>query len=751
MATVRASVVLALLCAVAHGEVVARPNLTEWEDDQAAKAANASATAAREAKMAALNKVSSMLEGLKAQVLDEGEKEAATYNKFACFCKDTTADKVAAISAGKDQKASLEAEIVELSTKRDELDDLIAQTVADIKAAEKEMKTAEFFRAKEADVYAGNDKDLQGAIYALENAIETLKASKAPSMAQLQAVGKTVREAALLADTLSIGGAATHRAAAAFLQQNPDVPMEDYKFHSDDIIATLEKLLDDFRAEKVEIDKEEVSAIAAHESFMQEKTDYVKQKNIELEQAKADKAATAAKIAEKSEELSTVSATLLDDQQYLDELSKMCSDKAKTWDQRSRIRQDELSMLTTVIGIISGEVTEKTSAATLRFAQESVGVTFAVSVARDSDAMSSIEAAAEAADDASPPVFMQLRGVQRHVAAAAPESDGRQAVAELLRTSGDKLKSTLLTALASKISGSADPFVKIKKLIQELIERLLTEAANESNQKGWCDKATADAVQKRTYAAEAVAKLNGEMAELEALRDKLLEEIGILKEEIAKLIADRDTAEKERAAEKAENKATVLEAEEGLKAIAEAIDIMKKFYLTTAKETVDLSFVQGPAEDAPETFAIGDAYKGAQSTKTGILGMMEVMQSDFERTISETEYAEAQAEQAHLEFMTETGKSLVAKQTAEAEKTSYKDNAVEKLEAAEADLNSQTEVLQTAISELLDLKPVCVDTGMSYEERVSRRDDEIASLNKALCILTAYAKYGAGGAGSEAC
>merc|ERR1719230_1690491 len=108
------------------------------------------------------------------------------------------------------------------------------------------------------------------------------------------------------------------------------------------------------------------------------------------------------------------------------------------------------------------------------------------------------------------------------------------------------------------------------------------------------------------------------MAELEALIDKLKEEIGILKEEIAKLIADRDTAEKDRAVEKAENKATVIEAEEGLKAISEAIDIMKKFYLTTAKETVDLSFVQGPAEDAPEqTFGIGDAYKGAQSESTG--------------------------------------------------------------------------------------------------------------------------------------
>lgn len=428
----------------------------------------------------------------------------------------------------------------------------------------------------------------------------------------------------------------------------------------------------------------------------------------------------------------------------------MCQEKAKTWDQRTSVRQDELSMLTTVIGIIEGEVSEKTVAATIRFAQRAVGIKKAMVVVRSPETMESIEAAAEAADDASPISFAQLRGVNRHI--TAPEDkDGRQAVADLLRTNGVKLKSTLLTSLASKIGGSADPFIKIKKLIQDLIERLLTEASQESNQKAWCDKATADAVQKRTYASEEIAKLNGEMAELEALRDKLKEEIEILSKEIKELIEARDTAEKERAAEKAENKATVIEATEGLKAIETAIDIMKKFYLTHDEAKVDLSLAQGPAEDAPETFAIGDAYTGAQSTSTGIIGMMEVMQSDFERTISETEYAEAQAEQAHLEFMTETGKSLAAKETAKKEKTGYLDTCLENLEAATESLNSETEILITSLNELLELKPVCVDTGMSYEERVARREDEIAALNKALCILVAYAKYGPGGAGSDSC
>jgi hypothetical protein len=567
-----------------------------------------------------------------------------------------------------------------------------------------------------------------------------------------------------MADSLGLGGAKTQRATAMFLQQSPDVPMEDYKFHSDDVISTLEGLQKDFRAEKVELDEEEVKAIAAHESFMQEKTDFVKQKNVELTTAQEDKAMKQKLIAEKSGDLSVVSAVLLDDQQYLNELSKMCTEKGLTWDQRSQVRQDELSMLTTVIGIIDKEVTESISGDTARLMQKSVGLKIASAVARNPAAMAEIEASAEAADAPKALAFLQMKQnkpaaflsavVKRHEAAAPTMSaTSRKAVAEVLRTAGAKTKSTLLTGLATKISNSEDPFAKVKTLIQELIERLLKQASMESTQKAWCDKAIGDAEQKRTYSSEKIAKLNGEMAELEALRDKLLEELEVLATEIQDLKDAQEKAETEREEEKAENKATVEEAQAGLEAIEEAIDIMRKFYLTYDEAKVDLSLAQkkGPADDAPETFKTGDAYKGAQADSTGIIGMMEVMQSDFQRTITETEHAEEEAEQAHLEFMTVTGKSLAEKEEAEGQKKEYKDDAVDQLSSAQEDLDSQTEILTTTIKELLELQPVCVDTAMSYEERVAAREEEIAALKKALCILTAYAEYGDGGEGTESC
>merc|ERR1719387_1116577 len=90
--------------------------------------------------------------------------------------------------------------------------------------------------------------------------------------------------------------------------------------------------------------------------------------------------------------------------------------------------------------------------------------------------------------------------------------------------------------------------------------------------------------------------------------------------------------------------------------------------------------------------------------------MLDVIRSDFQRTVTETEKAEKEAEEDHLKFMTDTGKSLAEKQTATEQKTHQKDDAEEKLTSFGEDLASQTALLQKSIEELLELQPVCVDT-----------------------------------------
>merc|ERR1740120_262666 len=182
---------------------------------------------------------------------------------------------------------------------------------------------------------------------------------------------------------------------------------------------------------------------------------------------------------------------------------------------------------------------------------------FAKVVAANTQAMDAIEAAAEEADAA--PAFVQVASRQHgRLRASLKTADPREVIAQALKSSGEHLKSTLLTTLASRIS--TDPLAKVKQLINEVIERLLTEAANEANQKGWCDKAMSDAPQKRDFAAEEIAGLNSAMQKLEADRDRLSEELSDLAADLKDIQSARTNATEDRTAEQAQNNATMDEA-----------------------------------------------------------------------------------------------------------------------------------------------------------------------------------------------
>jgi len=290
----------------------------------------------------------------------------------------------------------------------------------------------------------------------------------------------------------------------------------------------------------------------------------------------------------------------------------------------------------------------------------------------------------------------------------------------------------LLASLAVQVA--SDPFVKIRKLIQELIERLLQEAADEANHKGWCDKETSAAEQARTYNAEQIVELNDRLATNEALRDKLTDEIDVLDAEITQLTEELAKATKLRSEEKAENAATVKEAEEGKDAVEMAIGVLSKFY-NKAKDA-KVEFAQGPADDMPDSgFGSGEAYTGKQESSGGILGMLDVILSDFVRTIRETKKDEAKAAAEFLEFDRSSKISITTKTSAHKAKSTERTDTNNQIEDDMSSIVSTQELLDQAITELIELHAACVDTGMSYAERAALREQEIESLKKALCIL----------------
>merc|ERR1719321_17316 len=184
-----------------------------------------------------------------------------------------------------------------------------------------------------------------------------------------------------------------------------------------------------------------------------------------------------------------------------------------------------------------------------------------------------------------------------------------------------------------------------------------------------------------------------------------------LSDEIFSLDAAVSKATAIRSEEKAKNTQTIADAKAASEATARALQVLKEFY--------------GANE--------GTVAQGSSST--GVIGMLEVISSDFVRLETETTSAEDHAASEYTDFMRDSSKTKAVKETDMKHKLNTKTEKEGDLEEAKKDLAGTQEELDAALAYFEKLKPSCVEAGESYEERKARREEEIESLKDALQIL----------------
>merc|ERR550537_13971 len=118
--------------------------------------------------------------------------------------------------------------------------------------------------------------------------------------------------------------------------------------------------------------------------------------------------------------------------------------------------------------------------------------------------------------------------------------------------------------------------------------------------------------------------------------------------------------------------------------------------------------------------------------------MMEVIRQDFFRTIQETQLADRQAIEDHRKFTEATDASITEKNIVEADWKEQQASQAAIITSSTEALDEASGVVKAQIEELKKLQPVCIDTGMTYEERVERREQEVEALKQALCIFEGH-------------
>merc|ERR1719161_2492043 len=240
-------------------------------------------------------------------------------------------------------------------------------------------------------------------------------------------------------------------------------------------------------------------------------------------------------------------------------------------------------------------------------------------------------------------------------------------------------------------------------MIQEMIDKNVAEAAAEASHKAFCDKEMSERKAKATAAIE-----------------KLTEELATLADELATMAKQQAEMDEMRAEQKAAFAEAKKDFEDGIEGLTMALQTLRDYY--AEKE----SFIQQPATSV-HSKATGEA--------TGIIGMLEVAQSDFSKMLAD---ATVEEESAIKEYEKITQENLVSKAIKEAD-IKYKTSEKASLEKQVSELTSDIEGEQTELDAVLDyyekLKPGCIAKPMTYEERKARREAEIAGLKEALSIL----------------
>merc|ERR1719327_1578737 len=555
-----------------------------------------------------VEKVLTLLEDLKTQVTEEGKAEAETYDKFACFCKDKSNAKVDSIATRESDIETLTADLEQLKAEKVELKADIKKLNEDLATFEADLKKMTEIRDQEHAVYETEHADATAAVSALSSAIGHIEGSKS-----LLEVKAEVQKSLQLADALSIP-VKNSQTITAFLQQpeSMEVPEEDYTFHSGGIIDTLNGLLKEFEERLATLEKEEEAAQASFDEAAKSKREEIETAKSTLETREEQLADNESTTAEKEEMLTEETALLHDDRAYLKDLTGQCEERAKEWDQRTTARAGELEAVSKALEILGGTVLEKekSSGAGGRTEPEPALVQEAPKLA----VTTMVQVGGDSNDEYHDVVFVQEKAVNKHGSTAQAELRNRAIT--ILSAAAQHLKSGPIALLTMKMA--ADPFAKVKGLIQALIERLLKEAANEATHKGWCDTEIGKAEKDREYRHGDMETLNAEITTLEALKAKLEEERDTLTEEILQLEKDLNEATEVRNEDKANNKKTLGDAGEGLEALKEAIKVLKDYYRKAGRNKVLLQASpvdQDMGAEGVDGSAKG-AYKGNQAQGT---------------------------------------------------------------------------------------------------------------------------------------
>jgi uncharacterized coiled-coil DUF342 family protein len=625
-----------------------------------------------------IEKVVQMMSDLQTKIIGEGEECQKTYEEYAEWCEDRNKEIGFEIKTGTAQAGDLTATISKETANADALETKIDELSADIATDEADLKAATEIREKEAADFAAEEKELTTVIDMLQRAVAVLeKELGGASLMQVKSAGSLADALAVMVKASSINSMDA-AGITSFMQQTTDDDDSDAGAPDAAVYESHSGGIIDTLNGLLEKAENQLNTATGVETANKNNFEQLKQSlTDEIKYANKDMDDAKKGLAESNEIKASAEGDLEVTNKDLAEDKRVLGDlhmDCMTKAQDFEAETTSRGEELKALAMAKKAVVENTSGAT----DQQYG-------------------------------FLQI----------ASSSDLRKTeTIQLIKNLAKTQKSPALAQLASriasvmKLSNGEDVFAKIKGMVSDMIEKLEQEAAEAAELKEWCDKEIAESTAKRDDLKALFDKLSSKLDTASAESAKLKEEVATLQKELADLAKSQADATRIRGEEKAAFDKNHPEMEQGLKGVKLALKILNEYYAKAGK-----------------------AHGSSDGAGGGIVGMLEVIESDFTKTITEMVAAEQMAADT---FEKDAKEAAVAKTTKEQD-VKYKTKAFTDLDKKVGELTTERSGVEdelTAVNDYLaSLDKKCTYKVESYAERKARRQAEIDGLKNALEVL----------------
>jgi len=624
-----------------------------------------------------IEKVCGLIEKLQHELIQEGREVQSVYNSFAGMCEDRSRELHREIKSAKGQVSELTATIEKATADIAVTQEKISDVAGNIADAEGDLKKANDIRADEAADFAAEEKELLTAISSIERSAAIAAKDKGASFAQTQSSQGVLQVLSTIVDASALSSYDSST-LTSLVQSSSD---EDDEFSAKKasgkaVTDTLDDLLEKASAKLGDARKSEKEAQRAHAMVTMSLENRIKVDNKELAELKKNLAALKEKKASAEGDLEGTKKDLAQDAKEVKGLHHECITKASNFQESVTSRGEELKALTVALKII----------------RESTG-------GAEKKTYSLVETSFLQVKSDIVPSSRALRVVRR--LAWAHHSDAFVQLASRMET---VIRHSAITGL--------DPFKSVRNMLRSMMEKLEGEGEAEASKKSFCDKEMAESKAKLDDKEHDVEKLSTELEVIGAWSKKLKGEVAGLQKEIGLVTKAQAEMDLLRSKEKTLYKKNRPQLEQGLEGVTAAMKVLREYY----------------AQD-------DDSQKSSKSGGGGIIGMLEVVSSDFSKGLADMTSEE---EASQREYESETKQNAITKAEKQQD-VKHKTREFKALDKGMSEMNSDRDSAQDEVDAIQEytsqIKKECVANPDSFEEKKKRREEELGSLREAQATL----------------